>query len=197
MKKYYLLLLLIQFSFGDTTYTEERHSRMIKTLAPDTLTEKIILNAKYRGGYFSFLNQEFISLKVPKSNSRLLLNYIDSIGQILNKQQSLTDLTQDWFTIKSSISAKTKLMDEYFKALSLAGRNQVLEVHRAISNLQTEIDQEKASQNQLSERIQLVHIDIYYKLPQPTPPPNQGNTLFPWINRLDITSLQKDFSHEP
>lgn len=133
--------------------------------------DKIVIFAKEDGGYmvqtsYSRPDQSpfaTISVRVPAEKLDEVLSFIRSLGQkIISENIKGVDVTEDYVDIKSRLDTLTKAQAKLQEILGRAtSPTDVLEVQKALLNIQQQMDSLTGQKQALAESARLTKISIY------------------------------------
>ena len=157
--------------------------------------QSVITEAERLGGYFSQLSESQVSVRVPVAHQDDLLTHLDGLGLVADRQYSSTDLREQLEDSKTRLSARQKVLDQYFKLLSTANAKAVITVEREITRLVAEVERYQGSIRLLEHDAKLASVVVRFQFRDRTQPNQSTGSSFAWLNSLSLARLVHQGAH--
>ncbi len=198
--KFYPILLLVLLAVCSSVRADSTASieawLVLKVNDKDSASTSLIRKAESRGGYFLNQNENSVTIKLPNQHVDSLLAFCDTLGLIVSRNYSSRNYLMQIAERQASIKAKRDLLKDYFAMLKKSNANSVLTVERAISDLTAQIESQEANLKVMKHKIALAKIRIDFQFRERKAPLVSGNSIFRWINTLNLVDLRMDFEHD-
>lgn len=178
----------------DSSFIEQNFYYDIRTSNTDSVFQKIIDYSESKGGYFTQLSTNNISLRLPVSYLPEFQKIIESFSEITNKNFSGTSQNGELEKLNSQIESRKKLLLNYIDLVKGAPVAELQMVEREMINLNAQIENLKGRKMAIEKKAELALITIYAYTKQPYIERTEPFVSpFNWLNATDINSLRRDF----
>ena len=199
MKHKYLIVLIMIILPLMNIYSEEikTDKKLFKHLTADLYTadrktcgENLVEWAEDRGGYYLRFSDSAVVLRVPEYNDEDFDKLLRELGEITSYYFNSHNPDKEILTINGRLSAREKLLSEYYSLLNTADYRSTLSLEKEILSVLREIEQLKGRLKKLEHdrSYALLEINFY------TEEYYNGTELssFEWINSVDFHLLMKE-----
>ena len=195
-KHLYWLLFLTGLSFGaDSSMTAISASLVLKVDDRAATARLLVKHTEDKRGYFSNLGENFVTVKLPNSQVTTFLAFCDSQGIVIDRHYIAQDYSAVVADKQVKIKARRDLLKDYFEVLQQSTIGSVLTVEGAISNLTAEIESLEADMKVLRHKLEFAEIRVDFEFRERHPPLKSAESLFKWINTLNLAALREDFEN--
>jgi hypothetical protein len=123
----------------------------IKTTFPDSIHDSIINIAKKYSGYVLKSTHNSTTIRVPFKNFYDVMNGVETIGTIVNKNIYGQDVTEKYFDLEIRLDSAEKIRERYLILLDRANSiDSSLKIEKEIERLNKEIDAIKGQMKRLA-----------------------------------------------
>lgn len=168
---------------------------VLKVANKDEAQQSVITEAERLGGYFSQLSESQVSVRIPVAHHDDLLTHLDGLGLVADRQYSSLDLREELEDSKIRLSARQKVLDQYFKLLSTANAKAVITVEREITRLVAEVERYQGSIRLLEHDAALASVVVRFQFRDRTQPNQSTGSSFDWLNSLSLARLVHQGTH--
>jgi hypothetical protein len=159
----------------------------------DKAAAQAIAKAESLGGYFSLLNDNAVTLKVPAARSRELIDFVKANWKPVEESFRAEDVGASLDELRASLKAKQELFAQLEKLLAAADAGGILEVEAAGARLIGEIETLKGRLRALQHRLDFATVAVNFRLLRRERPRDDDLTPFPWLNALGLNALLREF----
>jgi len=167
---------------------------VLKVSNKDTAQQSVLKKAAALGGYFSDLNRDLVAVRVPVATTDDLLEHLAGLGLVAERQYKSEDLRERLSDQKTRLSARRKVLEQYFKLLETANSKAVITVEREITRLVAEIEKYEGGIRLLEHDARLAKVTVRFQFRDRTQPSRSHSSSFPWLNTLSAQDLVEQFS---
>lgn len=198
MKTLFLFSCLVTSLIAEVTLPEKgihviSASRVLKTADRKAAADTIIGTVEKTGGWLLNDHDKWISLRIPAGSLDTLLEIIDSLGIVTDRQFTRTDRTDECLRLIAGLEAKEALLEQYLALLDSSDTKGIYPVSREIADLQDSIEQLKGQLNGIFERMEYAEITVHFRFNDRRPPLTSGHSDFEWLNTVNLPSLLEEF----
>lgn len=152
--------------------------------------EKVDRLARDLGGYLVSRTDETITIRVPADAFRKALGDIEALGDVLNKNVDVQDVTDQFLDLevrlKNALAVRERLAELIARAQNV---EDALAVERELARVTGEIESMKGQIKRLQELIAYSTITVHFQVPSPEPMSQGVRLPFPWFERLGLSRL--------
>jgi hypothetical protein len=159
----------------------------------DKTAAATIAKAESLGGYFSLLNDDAVTLKVPAERSRELIDFVKASWKPVEESFRAEDVGASLDELRASLKAKQELFAQLEKLLAAADAGGILEVEAAGARLIGEIETLKGRLLALQHRLDFATVVVNFRLLRRERPRDDELTPFPWLNAIGLNALLREF----
>jgi hypothetical protein len=159
----------------------------------DKTAAAAVAKAESLGGYFSLLNDDAVTLKVPADRSRELIEFVKASWKPVDESFRAEDVGASLDELRASLKAKQELLAQFEKLLAAADAAGILEVEAAGARLIGEIETLKGRLGALQHRLDFATVVVNFRLLGRERPRDDDVTPFPWLNAVGLNSLLREF----
>ncbi len=155
--------------------------------------DRAIAIAEARGGWFASLGTHQVSLRVPTSASRDVIEELRGLGDLVDRSFSSQDLGPQLVDLESRLKARREVLARYEAVLGQASPQAVVSVERQITNVVGEIEGIEGQLRVLRDRTSVARIDLSFQFRERRAPTRDGSSSFVWLNTLNVADVLADF----
>jgi len=194
-KYFIIVLMLVNFVFSTGNKTSITSSVVLKVNDKNQTREYLIKATEALGGYFLSFSENNIVLKIKNKHIDSVFTICNNLGFVVTRNYEAIDHSITIIQKQARLSAKRKLLKDYFEMLKQAEMGSVLIVERSIVELQTEIESLMADLKHLHYKIAHAEITVNFKFKDRKAPLQTGLSKFEWLNSLNLSDLRRDFQY--
>jgi len=122
------------------------------------------------GGYVSDANMgasyASFTVRIPSASFEKAMEQAGSFGKVLNKRTESSDVTEEFYDLKTRLETKKVLLERLENYLkSAASVKDMMEIESKINDVTSEVERMQGQMNRLSSKVNLSTINIYASLP--------------------------------
>jgi Domain of unknown function (DUF4349) len=159
----------------------------------DKAAAAAIAKVESLGGYFSLLNDDAVTLKVPADRSRELIDFVKTNWKPVEETFRAEDVGASLDELRASLKAKQELFAQFEKLLAAADATGILEVEAAGARLIGEIETLKGRLGALRHRLDFATVVVNFRLLTRERPRDDDVAPFPWLNAIGLNALLREF----
>jgi Domain of unknown function (DUF4349) len=159
----------------------------------DKTAAAAIAKVESLGGYFSLLNDDAVTLKVPAERSRELIDFVKASWKPVEETFRGEDVGASLDELRASLKAKQELFAQFEKLLAAADATGILEVEAAGARLIGEIETLKGRLGALQHRLDFATVVVNFRLLGRERPRDDDVAPFPWLNAIGLNALLREF----
>jgi hypothetical protein len=146
--------------------------------------------AKSMGGYLVRRDDRTITVRVPANKYRQALEAINKLGDMLHREESVEDVTDEFFDLQVRLKNARAMRDRLETLLKQAKNvEEALMVERELGRVAAQIERLEGRLKLLRELIAFSTITIEFR-PSPVDQVNPNVRLpFPWLDQLGLSQL--------
>ena len=193
MRKYFtaavFFILTVSVSASD--------SRLAKHMSADLIVNdreqsgKMFIDwAESKGGYYLRYSDSGVILRIPDSNDEEINALLKKSGEILNYSFASENPQKEINVIKGRLSAREKLINDYYSLLKTSDFKSTLSLEKEISSVLREIEQLKGRLKKLEHDTRYAYMEINF-ISEDFYPENEVSS-FGWINKIDFYDLMEE-----
>ena len=151
--------------------------------------KSVVAEAEKHGGYFSYLDDGVVTLRVPVAHADAFLDFVAQLGVVAGRDYASEDLRELLDQKTTRLNARKKVLDQYFKLLGTADSKAVLTVEREITRLVAEVERYEGAIRLLRHDARLASVTVRFQFRDRTQPNQQQGSSFDWLNTLSLADL--------
>jgi len=142
------------------------------------------------GGYLVRRDDRSIVVRVPAEKFRETLAQITKLGDVLHREESVRDVTEEFFDLKARLQNMRAVRTRLEQLLAEAqGVEEALAVEKELARVTAEIERMEGKLKLMGELIAFSTITVRFE-PRPTDQlDNKVRLPFPWLNNLGLPTL--------
>lgn len=160
--------------------------------AADSLTDTV----EKLGGYFSSRTDDSVVLKVPSQSLKGILDALEPLGMVLERQQQTSDITFAYEQQKALLASREQILQRYFQVLNEASASAVVTVERQMTALIQQIEYLRGQLRMLNHRMAFAEVVVSFRFRDRQQPVRDGNSSFRWLNTMNMADLVGGFAHD-
>ncbi len=159
----------------------------------DEAVGRMVEEAQKCGGYLYQRQAGSIELRLPNRQAEACLAKISQEGAVIYKSMDLEDLNQNFQENLTKLSAKTRLLQDYFSLLDSSDAESYISISQSLQKLIFEIEELKSTQADLLQKSQWAEIKFSLSLPRREKRVMAEPSPFVWIRRMSPGRLLGEF----
>jgi len=137
----------------------------LKHAEPDSLAKQVVQKLEELKGYVASSQNDRnwleLNLRVPASEFSSFINFLETIGQLESKSLSTTDITQDYYDLKTRIENHQALVTRIRRYLTEAKTiNEILEVEQTLTKVTSELESMLATQQGWDRDVEFSQLNV-------------------------------------
>jgi len=165
---------------------------VLKVANKEKAQAAVVTKAEALKGYFSALNNDLVTVRVPVSQTDAMLSYLEELGLVANRNYKSDDLRERLSNQKARLAARKKVLEQYFKLLDTANSKAVITVEREITRLVSEIERYEGGIRLLEHDARLARVTVRFQFRDRTQPSRSRTSSFDWLNTLSVADLVEE-----
>lgn len=157
--------------------------------------EATVAAAEARGGWFSSLGTEHVTVRVPAAEVEPLLEELRDLGKVAERGFSSQDLTAEHTDLVTRIASREAALAQYLEVLEGANAKAVVTVEREITRLIAELEQLKGRLQVVEDLGDYGQLHVSFTFRDRKAPSRGGTSSFAWINTVNMADLLWDVQH--
>lgn len=151
--------------------------------------------AQARGGWFSSLGSDHVTVRVPAEDVEPLLEELRGLGKVAERSFSSEDLTAQHTELVTRLESREAALSQYLSVLEGANAKAVVTVEREITRLISDIEQLKGRLQVVEDQGAHGQISVSFTYRDRKAPSRDGTSSFAWINTVNMADLLWDVQH--
>lgn len=182
---------------GSTAQAHEQvtASLVVEVSDEDAASKALVAEAKKLHGWFSALTNDSVTLRVPVSLARELVDYAQGLGTVMERSWQSVDLSDRFAQLDAKLASRQQVLQRYMAVLKGANAKAIVSVEREITRLIGEIEQIKGELQVLENQAAYATATVSFKFRDRTAPASDGRSSFAWINAIDVRNVLRDFAN--
>ena len=169
---------------GEVVLSGEKESTM----------KAVVSLAEQSGGWFQSWSADQVELRIPRDSLASFEARLATLGRRVDRQLRSQDLSLDFEDQLAGLSSRVRLLDTWSRMQESArDPKSVLDIQKELALLAGEIDRRRGVLAHLRDRVAYTRVVLDFRFQGRQASDRAGQTAFPWLNRLDLQSLQGDF----
>ena len=124
----------------------------------------ILDNCKKVKGFITKESNQFLILRIPKTEYTKFIESIKSIGEITESEMNGEDITDAYEDLVLNLKSKRALRERYIKILDKASKvSDMLEIEKELERIDLEIQQLEGKKIESEKRVEFVTLNIKIK----------------------------------
>jgi len=137
----------------------------LKHAEPDSLAKQVVQKLEELKGYVASSqndrNWHELNLRVPASEFSSFITFLETIGQLESKSLSTTDITQDYYDLKTRIENHQALVTRIRRYLTEAKTiKEILEVEQTLTKVTSELESMLATQQGWDRDVEFSQLNV-------------------------------------
>ncbi len=161
----------------------------------DAAMRAVIAYAEQRGGWFSALSDDSVTVRVPVADLPGLLEAGKKLGTLVDKSYRSQDLSDELLQLKTRLRSRRETLSRYLAVLQTAGADSTVVIGRAIAESINEIEGIEGRIRLLSQQAEWAQATFSFRFRDRAAPSTDGSSPFAWINSLNLASILNDFRY--
>jgi len=149
--------------------------------------------AEANGGWFAELGTDRVSLRVPTSQARAVVEELRGSGDLVHRTFASNDLTAQAVDLESRLKARREVLARYEAVLDEASPKAIVSVERQITQAVAEIERLEGQLRVLRDRADHARIDVSLKFRERRAPTRDGSSSFAWLNTMNVADMLRHF----
>ncbi|MDP6934154.1 MAG: DUF4349 domain-containing protein, partial [Myxococcota bacterium] len=179
---------------GEADPTAERWAALVvQVYDRDAASEALIAEAEARGGWFSSLDGDQVSFRIPGAELDAFLDFTRTQGAVVARDYRSEDRSEELTDLRSRLEGREEILGRYMEVLEEARSGAVVRVEQQITGAISEIEQIKGRIIFLENRVQYAQVDVSFQFRNRSAPVRTGHSSFRWLNQLNLSDLMADF----
>jgi len=174
----------------------EQSTLTISLSDPNSAADDLIFKSQSLDGYFTYLDDQSVTFRIPSSKSAEFLAYCETKGIVLEKQFETTGFDDQLDQKRTSLKAKQEIMDRYLSVLKNAKKKTIVSVERAVQEVASDIETLKGSITYMEHELAFAKVIVQFQFKDRTAPVYSGTSSFPWLNTMNLQTMIEDFNDE-
>ncbi len=167
-------------------------SVVLKVSNKTAAQKSVVTEADKHGGYFSYLDEGVVTLRVPVAHADAFLKFVEQLGVVADREYHSEDLRELLDHKTTRLNARKKVLDQYFKLLGTADAKAVLTVEREITRLVSEVERYEGAIRLLKHDARLATVKVHFQFRDRTQPNQRHGSSFDWLNTLSLAELVQE-----
>jgi len=165
---------------------------VLKVASRDEARQVLVDRAEELGGWFASLDEEAVSLRVPSERVQPLLDTVEALGLVAEREYSSHDVRQRIAELDARIASRRELLGQYFELLDQAEAKAVLQLEREISNTISQVESLEGQRRQLADTAAVARVHVRFQFRDRRRPGGAQPSPFRWINSLAVEVVEGD-----
>ncbi len=150
--------------------------------------------ADNNGGYFTFVSDEYVVLRVPDDKAESFRSYAEGISDsIISYGRSTVDLRQEILRLSASVEANEEILGRNLELLDVSDVEGTLALEQEVRRLMNEIDAAKGKLRKINNDAAMALISVSLSFRSQTLADHRPSN-FDWINRVDFYNFVSGWS---
>jgi hypothetical protein len=142
------------------------------------------------GGYLVKRDQQSITVRVPADKYRAALESIGKLGDVLHREESVEDVTEQFYDLQARLRNARALRDRLEELLKKAKHvNEALAVQRELGKVTAEIESMEGRLKRLRELIAFSTITVQFQARAQDRVGSNVKLPFSWLDELGLSFL--------
>lgn len=145
--------------------------------------------ATENGGYLGQKHDRAITVRVPRGRFQATLGQIDKIGDILHREISAEDVTDEHVDLEIRIKNSRAMQRRLTDLLGKASVKDALEIEKELHRVTEELERLEGKLKLLGDRVAFSTITVAFEPRGATVAATRPKLPFPWLQSLNLPSL--------
>ncbi len=170
-------------------------SLTVKVTDRDAVRSALIQHARELGGWFSQLQGDHVTLRVPNAQVEPLMDFALGLGVLTDREITRTDRSQELSRARARLATREEMLEQYMVVLEGASAKAVVTVEHEVTRLVREIEELKGRIRFLENQAGYGSVTVWFQFQDRSAPIRDGSSSFAWLNTLNMDDLILDFLH--
>lgn len=145
--------------------------------------------ARERGGYLAVKKDREITIRVPRNQFDAALSSIDKIGDVLHRDVSAVDVTDEHVDLEIRIKNARAMQQQLTALLAKANVKEALEIEKELGRVTEELERLEGKLKLLNDKIAFSTITVHFEARGQTLQTQRVALPFPWLGSLGLPGL--------
>lgn len=145
--------------------------------------------AAENGGYLGQKHDRAITVRVPRGRFQATLGQIDKVGDILHREISAEDVTDEHVDLEIRIKNARAMQRRLTDLLAKASVKDALEIEKELHRVTEELERLEGKLKLLGDRVAFSTITVTFEPRGATVAATRPKLPFPWLQSLNLPSL--------
>jgi len=167
-------------------------SYVVKVASQEEARDALVVRAKELGGWFATLDDASVGLRVPVARVPELIESIESLGLVGERQYNATDVRERLSELTARIASRRELLDQYLELLAGADASSVLQLEREITATISQVESLEGQRRRLRDTATIARVHVMFQFRDRRRPGGAQRSEFPWMNTLAVEEVESD-----
>ncbi|MFZ5477121.1 MAG: DUF4349 domain-containing protein [Myxococcota bacterium] len=159
----------------------------------EAATKQVIADAKAAKGWFSALDDDGVTVQVPREAAKDLMEKERALGRVVARSWESDSLEAQRTALLARIATREQVLAQLMKVLETAESDSVTSVRHEISRAITELERYKGQLRQIEHRGTYATLRFSWQFRDRSAPKRDGSSSFAWLNTMNVGDLQEAF----
>lgn len=181
---------------GGRAWADEVHTDATLVLQVDdrdAAAAALIERARARGGWFSRLEAEAVTFRLPSAGLKPFLEEARGLGRAVDRSFNTQDLSAQLRDSRAHLKANEEILERYLEVLGTAKADSVVMVGAQVSAIVAEIEATKGRIRRLEDEAAFATTTVSFQFRDRRAPAPASRSAFPWINTVSLPRLLQSF----
>lgn len=174
----------------------EQTTLTVSVSNPDKAGNSLISKATGMDGYFTYLSDNSVTIRIPSEKSPEFIAYCETIGDVIEKRIDTTSYDETLNQKRTSLKTKQDILEKYIALLKGSGNKTIVSVEKAIQEVISDIEHLKGSIAFMEHELAFARVTVNFRFIDRDAPVYSGKSSFAWLNTLNLKSMIEDFNNE-
>jgi hypothetical protein len=168
-------------------------SLTVQVFDREEATRQVIADAKAASGWFSALDDDGVTIRVPREAAKELVEKERKLGRVVARSWQSTSLEAQRTELAARIATRERVLAQLLAVLETAESNSVTAVRHEISRAITELEAYKGQLRRLEHQGTYATLRFAWQFRDRSAPRPDGSSSFAWLNTMNVGDLQEAF----
>lgn len=163
---------------------------------PSGTGDTLIAKAESLDGYFTYLSDQSVTVRVPASKSAEFIAFSETLGTVLERRLETTGFDEALNQKRTRLKTKQEILERYLAVLKSSKKKTIVSVERAVQEVVADIESLKGSIAFMEHELAFARVTVQFQFKDRNAPVYSGTSSFAWLNTLNLKTMIEDFNHE-
>lgn len=174
----------------------EQTTLTVSVSEPDRTADSLITRAQNLDGYFTYLSDQTVTVRIPSTKSAEFITYCETLGTVLERRFETTGFDEALNQKRTRLKTKQEILERYLAVLKSSKKKTIVSVERAVQEVVADIESLKGSIAFMEHELAFARVTVQFQFKDRNAPVYSGTSSFPWLNTLNLNTMIEDFNHE-